>query len=168
MFFGMSPLELVVLAGLALALFGPEKLPGAVREAARIVRHIKSVGDSARAELLDQLGPEIAELDPRRLHPQALLRETLGEVFDPLRGARADVRHELREVRDVARIDDHTDRPAAVEAAPRAGAATSLAASAEGPESPAMSRVTPDAQSGPRSRAVVSHVRGTDVHTSVG
>lgn len=120
MFFGLSPLELVVLAGLALALFGPEKLPGAVRDAARIMRHIKSVGDGARAELLDQLGPELAELDPRRLHPQALLRETLGDVFDPLRDTRDDVRHEFREARDAARIDDHADRLAAVEAAPRA------------------------------------------------
>lgn len=120
MLFGLSPLDLVVLAGLALALFGPEKLPGAVREAARIVRHIKSASEGARAELLEQLGPEIAELDPRRLHPQALLREKLGDVFDPLRCARDDVGHELRDVRDAARFDDHADRLAAVEAAPRA------------------------------------------------
>lgn len=171
MFFGLSPLELVVLAGLALALFGPEKLPGAVREAARFVRHIRSAGESARAELLEQLGPELAEIDPRRLHPQALLRETFGDVFDPLRSAHDDVRHELRDVRDVTRFDDHADRLAAVEAVPRAAAMSSTASAeaAEIPvvEIPAMPRVAPDAQSDAVRVEAVDHVRGAGSHTSV-
>ena len=103
MFFGLSPLELVVLAGLALSLFGPDKLPGAVRESARIVRRIRSMGEGARAELIEQLGPEFAELDPRRLDPRAMAREKLSEVFDPLSSACGDVSRELRDVRDAAR-----------------------------------------------------------------
>jgi sec-independent protein translocase protein TatB len=125
MFLGLSPLELVVLAGLALTLFGPDKLPGAVREAARILRHIRSAGEGARAELLEQLGPEIAELDPRRLSPRALVREHLGDVLDPLRSTRDDVRGDLYDMRDAVRIDEHAERLAAVEAQPLASAASS-------------------------------------------
>ena len=132
MFFGLSPLEIVVLAGLGLALFGPDKLPGAVRETARIVRHIKEMGDGARAELLEHLGPEFAELDPRRLNPRTLAREKLSEVFEPALSLRDDVRGELRDVRNAVRVDDHADRLAAVEAVPRMAAASAIGSAAGG------------------------------------
>jgi sec-independent protein translocase protein TatB len=125
MFFGLSPIELVVLTGLALMLFGPDKLPGAVREGARIVHHIRSMGESARADLLEQLGPEFAELDPRWLRdPRTVAREKLSDVFEPLQSTRDEVRDDLRAMRDAARFDDHSDRLAALEAQPIASAAS--------------------------------------------
>lgn len=107
---GLSPLELVLLAGLGLALFGPDKLPGAVREGVRIVRHIRAVADGARAELLEQIGPELRELDPRRLDLRAVVREELAEALDPAISAGDDLRSDLRGVREVARSGDAAPR----------------------------------------------------------
>lgn len=176
MFLGLSPLELVVLAGLALALFGPDKLPGAVREGARILRQIKSVGEDARADLLEQLGPEITELDPRRLHPRNLMRETMSEMLDPLRSVRDDVRRDLRDLQDAAPSDEHAHRLAAVEAQPFAAAAsTSVIEDAEmSAASPAShdasSDVVRDASGGEPADCAVGHVGvgGVGAQTSVG
>ncbi len=70
--------ELIVMAVLALLVFGPDKLPKAAAEAARTMRGLRAAAASARRDLSDEAGldadPELArtmrdlrDLDPRRV-----------------------------------------------------------------------------------------------------
>lgn len=64
---------------LGLFLFGPERLPGMAADAGRALRKLrvflKEMGEDLRAEL----GPEVADLDLRALHPREFVRRNLFE-----------------------------------------------------------------------------------------
>jgi len=76
--FDVSPLEFIVLAGFALLIFGPERLPGMAAQAGRWLRQFREMATGAQKQLTNSLGPEFAEsgivesvnelrsLDPRR------------------------------------------------------------------------------------------------------
>lgn len=76
--FDVSPLEFVVLAGLALLIFGPDRLPGMAAQAGRWLRQFREMASGAQKQLTDSLGPGLADsgivetvnelrsLDPRR------------------------------------------------------------------------------------------------------
>lgn len=72
--------EVVVLGLAALFIFGPERLPGLAKDAAAGLGRVRSALTGAREQLHDTLGPDfdgLRDLDPRRFHPKALLREQL-------------------------------------------------------------------------------------------
>ena len=96
MFFDLSPLEIVVLLGLSVMLFGPDKLPAAAASAARLLRQIRALADDSRAHVREQLGPEFAELRLDQLDPRRLLHEHLGEEVGELRGAFDELRRDVR------------------------------------------------------------------------
>lgn len=69
--------ELLVIAVLALLIFGPDRLPRAAADAARVLRQVRQAAVSARRDLVDASGlgddPELMravsdlrDLDPRR------------------------------------------------------------------------------------------------------
>lgn len=78
MFFDLSPLEILVLGGLAVVLFGPDRLPRVATSAARLLRDMHALRAKMHAELLEQLGPDILagktplETPAQRLDPDAV------------------------------------------------------------------------------------------------
>jgi sec-independent protein translocase protein TatB len=91
MFFDLSPLEIVVLVGLAIVLFGPDKLPQAAANAARLLRQIRAFGENARADLRNELGPEFNGLDLDDLNPKTFVRKNLLGEGEELRALRDDL-----------------------------------------------------------------------------
>ena len=91
--FNIGPMELVVLAIVAVIVIGPDKLPALARDAARMLRTLRELATGARTQLRDELGPEFADLgldELRNLNPRvALQRAILG---DEETGVRADLR----------------------------------------------------------------------------
>jgi sec-independent protein translocase protein TatB len=81
--FNIGPLELVVLALVAIVVFGPERLPQLARDAAQLIRGLREVAKGAQTQLRDELGPEFADVDLRNLHPRTALRKALlGDDLD--------------------------------------------------------------------------------------
>ncbi|MGW3245479.1 sec-independent translocase [Streptomyces sp. NPDC001070] len=72
MFLGMGPLELLTLVLLGIVILGPDKLPRLIADAARILRRIRTLADSAQADIRTQLGPEFAHLELQDLHPRSI------------------------------------------------------------------------------------------------
>jgi len=95
-FFDLSPLEIVVLLGLSVVLFGPDKLPAAAMSAARLLRQVRAMAESSKAQVREQLGPEFADLGLDQLSPRRFVREHLGEEAGQLRGVLDDLGRDLR------------------------------------------------------------------------
>jgi sec-independent protein translocase protein TatB len=74
--------EMLVLAGVALVVLGPDKLPGYAAQAARLLRQLRTMADGAKEQMRDQLGPEFDDidwktLDPRQYDPRKIVRDAL-------------------------------------------------------------------------------------------
>ena len=80
MFHFLSWGHVLVVALGALFIFGPERLPTLARDAARGLTRLRLVIESVRAQVGDELGEDFAELrdlDLRRYHPRAFIRDQL-------------------------------------------------------------------------------------------
>jgi sec-independent protein translocase protein TatB len=97
MFFDLSPLEIIVLLGMAVVLFGPDKLPQAAASAARFLRQIRAFSESARADLRKELGPEFGDIGLEDLNPKTFVRKNLLGESEMLRGLRDDLNGDLRD-----------------------------------------------------------------------
>ncbi|ADB34488.1 twin-arginine translocation protein, TatB subunit [Kribbella flavida DSM 17836] len=80
--FGIGPLELVVIAIVAVLLFGPDRLPEFARTAGRLLRQVRQMVNNAQNDLRTELGPEFADLDVRDLNPRSFVRKHLLEGMD--------------------------------------------------------------------------------------
>jgi sec-independent protein translocase protein TatB len=80
--FDVGPLELAVIAIVAIFVFGPDKLPDLARQAGVMLRKAKEFANSARDELRDELGPEYADLELRDLDPRAVVRKHIIEAME--------------------------------------------------------------------------------------
>jgi sec-independent protein translocase protein TatB len=80
MLFGVGPLELGVLLLLGVVLLGPDKMPGYARDAARLLKKVRTMADEATKDIREEMGPEFKDLDPRSLHPRALIQK---HILDP-------------------------------------------------------------------------------------
>jgi sec-independent protein translocase protein TatB len=69
--------ELLVLAVLGLVIFGPDRLPGVIRDARSMIRELLQMARSAKNDLQAELGPEMADLDLASLHPRRIVRDAL-------------------------------------------------------------------------------------------
>jgi sec-independent protein translocase protein TatB len=76
-FFDLSFTKILVLAVIALVVFGPDRLPGLATQAGRLLRELRRMADGARTELRDQLGPEFSEFDIADLNPRHFVRKHL-------------------------------------------------------------------------------------------
>lgn len=71
--------EFFVLGVVALLVFGPERLPEVAVQAARLIRRVRGMAESARSELTADLEPhmrelrELRELDPRKMAKRYVL-----------------------------------------------------------------------------------------------
>ncbi len=69
--------EFMVLAVVAIFVFGPDKLPDVARQAGRMLRQARVLLTQARSQLSEELGPEFANLDLNDLNPRALVKKHL-------------------------------------------------------------------------------------------
>jgi sec-independent protein translocase protein TatB len=75
--FNIGPLEFVVLAAVALIVFGPDRLPELAKDAARMLRALREVAQGARSQLNSELGPEFADFDLSSLNPRTAIKNAL-------------------------------------------------------------------------------------------
>ncbi|MEO6504274.1 MAG: sec-independent translocase [Jatrophihabitantaceae bacterium] len=108
--FNIGPLEFVVLAAVALIVFGPDRLPELARDAARMLRTLRDVAQGARTQLNSELGPEFADFDLSSLNPRTAIKNALlgDEDFsslNPRESIQRALRGEDEPVRPSAAID---------------------------------------------------------------
>lgn len=97
MFFDLSLPEIVVLLGLGVVLFGPDKLPQAAASAARFLRQVRAFSDNAREDLRKELGPEFEGLNIEDLNPKTFVRKNLLGEGEELRDLRKEINGTLNE-----------------------------------------------------------------------
>ena len=69
--------ELIVLAIVGLIVLGPDRLPKAASDAAKMLRQLRGMARNATADLKAELGPEMADLDLASLHPRRIVSSAL-------------------------------------------------------------------------------------------
>ena len=57
-FFGMGPLELVLILALALIIFGPDKLPEIAQQVGRAIREVRKLGSEVTEEIQRGIEPD--------------------------------------------------------------------------------------------------------------
>jgi sec-independent protein translocase protein TatB len=80
---GLGMPEILVLLVLALFLFGPERLPGVARDAAKVLRQLRNMANDVTQDLRSELGPEMKDLQLEDLHPRRFVeRHLLSDLAD--------------------------------------------------------------------------------------
>ncbi|HWI43956.1 MAG TPA: sec-independent translocase [Nocardioides sp.] len=97
--FGVGFAELVMIAFVAILVFGPDRLPELARQAGKVARQLRRFATNARDELRAELGPEFADLELSDLDPRAIVRRHIAEAMA-----------ELDELEDAIRSDPD-DKP---------------------------------------------------------
>lgn len=85
--FDLSITKLLVLAVLALVIFGPDQLPKVAAQLGRSLRDLRRLADKAKADLQEGLGPEFSDFDLADLHPRTFVRKHLLDDLDGVDGA---------------------------------------------------------------------------------
>ena len=87
--FDLSLTKLLVLAVIALVVFGPKELPKIAAQAGRALRDLRRIAEGAKQDLREGLGPEFQDFDfddlnPRRFVQKHLLDEQVSTVPAPV------------------------------------------------------------------------------------
>lgn len=74
----------MIIGIIAVLILGPDKLPRYAAQLAGLVRHLRRFIDNAKSRLTEEMGPEFAEvewkkLDPRQYDPRRIIRDALLE-----------------------------------------------------------------------------------------
>jgi sec-independent protein translocase protein TatB len=80
--FDLSLTKILVLAVIALIIFGPDQLPKIAGQAGRALRDLRRIAEAAKADLQEGLGPEFRDFDINDLNPKAFVRKHLWDEFD--------------------------------------------------------------------------------------
>jgi sec-independent protein translocase protein TatB len=105
-FFDIGSLEFLTLIVLAILVFGPEKLPKMIQEAASFLRKVREFSDNAKRDIREELGPEFKDFELQDLNPRTFARKhLLGDDDQTLKELRElttslDPRKELTDVAD--------------------------------------------------------------------
>ena len=75
--FDLSLTKLLVLAVLALVVFGPKELPKIAAQAGRALRELRLIAEGAKADLREGLGPEFSDFDIDDLNPRRFVQKHL-------------------------------------------------------------------------------------------
>jgi sec-independent protein translocase protein TatB len=81
--FDLNLSKLLVLAVIALVIFGPNELPKMAAQAGRALRDLRRVAEGAKNDLREGLGPEFADFDLEDLNPKRFVQKHL---LDDLNG----------------------------------------------------------------------------------
>lgn len=85
--FDLSFTKLLVLAVIALVIFGPDQLPKMAGQIGRTLRDLRRLADQAKADLQEGLGPEFADFDLADLNPRSFVRKHFIDEFEEINGA---------------------------------------------------------------------------------
>jgi sec-independent protein translocase protein TatB len=75
--FDLSIPKLLILAVIALVVFGPNELPKIAAQAGRALRDLRQIAEGAMSDLRDGLGPELADFEIEHLNPRRLVHKHL-------------------------------------------------------------------------------------------
>jgi sec-independent protein translocase protein TatB len=75
--FDLSLTKLLVLAVIALVVFGPHELPKIAAQAGRALRDLRKIAEGAKADLKEGLGPEFQDFDFDDLNPRRFVQKHL-------------------------------------------------------------------------------------------
>ena len=81
--FDLSIPKLLILAVIALVIFGPNELPKLASQAGRALRDLRRIADGAKNDLREGLGPEFSDFDIEDLNPKRFVAKHL---FDDVNG----------------------------------------------------------------------------------
>jgi sec-independent protein translocase protein TatB len=81
--FDLSIPKLLVLAVIALIIFGPNELPKMASQAGRALRDLCKVAEGAKNDLREGLGPEFGDFELEDLNPKRFMAKHL---FDDING----------------------------------------------------------------------------------
>ncbi|HLI40686.1 MAG TPA: sec-independent translocase [Streptosporangiaceae bacterium] len=81
--FDLSFTKLLVLAVIALVIFGPHELPKLARQAGQALRDLRRIAEGAKNDLREGLGPEFADFEIEDLNPKRFVAKHL---FDDVNG----------------------------------------------------------------------------------
>lgn len=80
MFGSIGVMELVLIAGVALMVLGPDKFPEFAKMAARLVRDLRSYGNDIQREISKEIKPVQKELDDlRKIDPEKYIDSLVGD-----------------------------------------------------------------------------------------
>ena len=82
MFFDFGAGEFFGLAILAIILVGPERLPRVATDAAKMVKKLRTLSQTATAELRNNLGPGFEDLQPSDLNPKKFIKKQFSGVLN--------------------------------------------------------------------------------------
>jgi sec-independent protein translocase protein TatB len=69
--------EMLTLLVVALLIFGPDKLPAVVKDAAQMLRTVRTMAKDARSQIKTELGPEFSDFDLDSLNPRSFVQKNL-------------------------------------------------------------------------------------------
>ena len=69
--------EILLLALVAVFVFGPERLPKLAKDLGRALRQVRGMATSVRDDIRDEVGPEIADFDLSALNPKTFVTKHL-------------------------------------------------------------------------------------------
>jgi sec-independent protein translocase protein TatB len=81
--FDLSIPKLLVLAVIALIVFGPNELPKIASQAGRALRDLRRIAEGAKNDLREGLGPEFSDFEIEDLNPKRFVQKHL---FDEMNG----------------------------------------------------------------------------------
>ena len=81
--FDLSIPKLLILAVIALVIFGPHELPKIATQAGRALRDLRKIAEGAKNDLKEGLGPEFADFEIEDLNPKRFVQKHL---FDDVNG----------------------------------------------------------------------------------
>lgn len=79
--FGIGFTELLVIAFIAVVVFGPDRMPALAKQAGQMIRQLRRMATNARDELRSELGPDYADLELRDLDPRQIVRKHIAEAM---------------------------------------------------------------------------------------
>lgn len=103
--FGIGMGEFLGLVVLGLFLVGPDKLPSAAKDFARIIHKVRNFTSDASRELKKNLGPGFEDLDVKDLTPKNLAKKVIGDALEDTKPVINEVRQRTKELKEVAKID---------------------------------------------------------------
>jgi sec-independent protein translocase protein TatB len=80
--FDLSVGKLLVLAVIAIVVFGPDQLPKVASQVGRTLRDLRRMAEGATKDLREGLGPEFSDFDVADLNPRNFVRKHLLDDFD--------------------------------------------------------------------------------------
>jgi sec-independent protein translocase protein TatB len=85
--FDLSLPKLLVLAVIALVIFGPNELPVIASQVGRALRDLARIAENAKNDLREGLGPEFDGFEIEDLNPRRFVQKHLSGDLDPDQGA---------------------------------------------------------------------------------